>query len=76
MRLYSVFGYSATRYTTSEGKALDKRNGFFRWHRAAILGALAALVLVVPAAAGGAQVTRGEFHEFSLNTSVTSADMP
>jgi Cu/Zn superoxide dismutase len=30
-----------------------------------ILGALAALVLVVPASAGGAQVTRGEFHEFA-----------
>lgn len=31
-----------------------------------ILGALAALILVMPAAAGGAQVTRGHFHAFAV----------
>lgn len=41
-----------------------ERHGFFRWHRAVILGTVAALVLAMPAAAGGAQVTRGTFHTF------------
>lgn len=49
---------------------MSKRNGFVRWRWAVILGSVAALVLVLPASAGGAQVTRGEFHEFSLNTSL------
>jgi hypothetical protein len=47
---------------------VSKRNGFFRWHRAVILGAVAALVLVLPAAAGGATVTRGAFQKFAAGT--------
>ncbi len=43
---------------------MSKRNGSLRWRRAVILGTIAALVIVVPAAAGGAQVTRGTFHTF------------
>ncbi len=44
---------------------MTKRQRFFRWHRAVILGAVAALVLVMPASAGGATVTRGTFHAFA-----------
>lgn len=47
---------------------MNKRPGFFRWHRAVVLGALAALVLAVPAAAGGAQVTSGAFEKFAAGT--------
>jgi hypothetical protein len=35
-----------------------------------IFGALAALVLVLPAAAGGARATRGDFHEFAAGASM------
>jgi hypothetical protein len=44
---------------------VSKRQGLDRWQRALILGAVSAMVLVVPASAGGAQVTRGDFNEFS-----------
>ena len=42
-----------------------KRRGSARWRLALPLGALAALLLVSPTAAWGAQVTHGRFHEFS-----------
>jgi hypothetical protein len=35
-----------------------------------IVGLLAALVLVVPATAGGAKVTRGQFHAFAVGASM------
>jgi len=37
---------------------------------AVLLAVLLALVLALPAAAGGAQVTRGSFHAFSANTAL------
>ncbi|MBA2755962.1 MAG: hypothetical protein H0U37_00780 [Chloroflexi bacterium] len=37
---------------------------------AVLLAVLAAVTLAVPAAAGGAQVTRGTFHAFSANTAL------
>jgi hypothetical protein len=43
---------------------------FSRGRQAVILGGLAALALAVPTAAGGAQVTRGEFHAFAANTTL------
>lgn len=42
-----------------------RRHGFVRWRLALILGALAAVLLVSPTAAWGAQVTHGRFHEFA-----------
>jgi len=47
---------------------MDIGHGLPRLGRALIIGAAAALVLVVPASAGGATVTRGDFHAFSANT--------
>jgi len=49
---------------------MSKRQGLVQWQRAVILGAIAALVLAVPAAAGGAQVTRGTFQEFAVGTTL------
>jgi hypothetical protein len=53
---------------TKEGREVTKRR--LIWRRAVIVGGLAALVLAMPTAAGGARVTRGTFHEFSANTSL------
>jgi len=47
---------------------MDGRHRHLRIHRALILGAVAALILVLPASAGGARVTRGDFHAFAAGT--------
>ena len=36
-----------------------------RWRQAAVLGAVAAMALAVPAAGANAEVTKGAFHEFA-----------
>jgi len=47
---------------------MDWRHGHVQIHRALILGAVATLILVLPASAGGARVTRGDFHAFAAGT--------
>ncbi len=45
---------------------MTEPQGFIRRHGLVIIGIVAALVIVVPAAASGAQVTQGRFHEFAV----------
>jgi len=47
---------------------MQERPRFTRRGGVVILGALTALALVVPASAGGAEVTRGRFHAFAVGT--------
>ena len=44
---------------------MARQHGLIRWRVALVLGALAAVLLVSPTAAWGAQVTHGRFHEFA-----------